>query len=78
MGRSRAQEVLDRAMPASDLTRLLSADEVAGFLGVSARYVRQLARLPLEDPDRLSCVRLGDRVLFRPADVQRYVEERVS
>lgn len=53
---------------------LLSARQVAEYLGVSVATVYRLAAAP----DGLPVVELGDRARrFRPEDVRRYVESRL-
>lgn len=56
------------------LPGLLHAREAAKILGISARSIFRLAGLAPGDRDRLPAVRIGARVLFRPADIHAYIE----
>ncbi len=60
------------------LERLLGVQEAAELLGISARTVFRLASLPRNHADRLRTVRIGNRVLFRPADLERYVQGHLT
>ena len=57
--------------PAADDGRLLNVDEAAQRLGLAAGTVyRKAAKCELPS------VKLGERVLFRPADLDAYAEAR--
>ena len=55
------------------VTPLFNVEKVAEALSVSTRTVRQL----IADGE-LACVRIGDRVLVRPADLGEFIEARVE
>jgi excisionase family DNA binding protein len=51
------------------LEKLLEKSEVAESLRISERHLdRERSK------GRIACVRIGNRVLFRPSEVTRYVE----
>lgn len=51
------------------MTELLSKRDTAGVLGVSEQTVERLAR-----DGKISPVRIGRRVLFRPEDVRHLID----
>lgn len=57
------------------MDKLLTIEQVAQTLGIGERSVTRLRR---EDPAFPVPVRLGRSVRFRPADLERYVSERVG
>jgi hypothetical protein len=77
---SAAEVELEPVLSAHDnsLAPLLQAREAAQILGISTRSIFRLTRLAPGDPDRLPKVRIGARVLFRPADLGRYVQEHLT
>lgn len=52
---------------------LLSAKETAAALGVSQRTLYNLTRA-----GKLPAVRIGRRVLYRPADVEAYIASQLD
>lgn len=52
---------------------LLSAKETAAMLGVSQRTLYNLTRA-----GKLPAVRIGRRVLYRPADVEAYITSQLD
>jgi excisionase family DNA binding protein len=74
----RRSETAERGQPTgvdADSRRLLSTAEVCAWLGMSRAWVLTHARgdrRPL-----IPCVRMGRKVKFRAADVERFIEENV-
>nr|WP_133755633.1 helix-turn-helix domain-containing protein [Naumannella halotolerans] len=54
------------------MDELRTADEVAKNLRLSPRMVRKLAQRKT-----LACVRIGTRVLFRPSDIDEFIERHL-
>lgn len=52
---------------------LLTVDQVAEILGMSTKFVRQRAHA-----GEIRYARLGDRMRFRPEDVDDYVASRLE
>lgn len=72
MARTSPSSRSDRRQPAPvdpALTRNLAPREAAEYLGISPRQVLRLAAAR-----ELAHVRIGRRVVFRPADVERFCE----
>lgn len=57
-------------MAGADSRSLLTADEVAVLLGINTRMVRRLT-----EQRRLPFVKVGRLVRFRPADLERCVQD---
>lgn len=57
-------------MTAATLPKLLSATETAGLLGIAPHT---LAVWRCEKRQSLSYVKIGGRVRYRPADVERFI-----
>ena len=61
----------------SDLEPLLTVADVAELLSLKVGRIYALAES--RDPrDRLPSIHVGRSLRFRPADVERYLDERVS
>jgi excisionase family DNA binding protein len=61
--------------------RLLTIEDVAHMLGISARTIRNRLEKGARRPFPIKAKRLGRLIRFEPADVEAYVaslEERVS
>jgi hypothetical protein len=56
---------------------LWTVEDVARFLGMSVRWVREQAGAP-EGPDRIPLIRLGGRVRFEPAQVRAWALRGVA
>ena len=63
-------ESLEHILPNPE--RLLSGREAANFLGISGSLLRALVRT-----GALPVVRLGRRRLYRPADLNALIEQRL-
>ena len=55
------------------MKKLLDVPSAAKQLSISPELLRRELK-----KGRLVCVRIGDRVLFRPVDLDEYIEERLS
>jgi len=64
-------ELVPETLPRVVRPGLWRLGEVAAYLAVSERQVRREVAA-----GRLSCVRIGRRLLFDPADVSRFVAAR--
>jgi excisionase family DNA binding protein len=59
-----------------DLEPLMTVEEVAEVTKLTKRRIYDLVEL--RDHDRLPAVRIGRSLRFRRADVEKYIEQRVS
>ena len=67
----RSQDVHGTTQDAEQPARLLTIDQIAAYLQVSAKTVRRLVA-----SRRLPCIRLGRVLRFQQADVFRFIEAR--
>ncbi len=56
---------------------LWTVEDVARFLGMSVRWVREQAAAP-EGPDRIPLIRMGGRLRFEPEEVRAWARRGVA